>query len=161
MKPTIRRINARYRGPMESQKHETFYRSLDDALTALKQTYQALEESVQPIKAKALSRQHLEDLSIYRLNPSFLADGIGVTYPYQGDAPGIERVGVIEKTLKQNGGFEFSPKPGVTHRAQRILILDEISCGNDEHVLPATRIPLDVAINIPSQEADMRKEFLS
>lgn len=160
MNPMIRRINARYRGPMESQKHDTFYRSLQDALNDLKQVYLDLESQIEPIKKETLSREHSKDIKICRLNPTQVRHGLGVTYPYSGSFEGIQRVGVLEKALKQNGGFYFTPKEGVERHAQRILFLDEIATGTDEFLVPATQTPLDVAISIQSTKSDLRKESL-
>lgn len=160
MKPTIRRINARYRGPMESQKHEMFYQSLQAAIEELKETYHQLEETFEPIKTATLLRHHTTDVSVFYPKPSELIDGIGITYPYQGDDPRIQRVGVLDKTLKQKGGFEFSPAAGITRHAQRILILDELSTGSIETKIPATPTPLEVALTIQSDLADLKKESL-
>ena len=160
MKPTIRRINARYRGPMESQKHDVFYQSLQAAIEELKETYHLLEESFKPIKSNVLCREHSTDISIFHPKPSTLTDGIGITYPYQGEDPRIERVGVLDKTIKQKGGFEFSPVAGVTRHAQRILVLDELSLGSVEATMPATQTPLEVTLTIQSDLADLKKESL-
>ena len=160
MKPTIRRINARYRGPMESQKHDMFYQSLQTTIEELKETYRQLEETFKPIKSKVLFRDHSSDISVFYPKPSVLVDGIGITYPYQGEDPRIERVGVLDKTIKQKGGFEFSPAAGITRHAQRILLLDELSTGSVETEIPATQTPLEIALTIQSDLADLKKESL-
>lgn len=160
MKPTIRRINARYRGPMESQKHEMFYQSLQTAIEELKETYRQLEDAFEPIKSSVLFRDHSANISVFYPKPSALMDGIGMTYPYQGEDTRIERVGVLDKTIKQKGGFDFSPAAGITRHAQRILVLDELSMGSVETEIPATQTPLEVALTIQSDLADLKKESL-
>ena len=144
---------------MESQKVHRFYQDLAAHLKELEARYTFLSSSFDGLKRDLLAR-HQEEVTISKYNPETLFDGIGTTYPFEVEGTPIQKVGVIEKFLKKKGGFTFSPKPGVTKKADRIFYLDRIAKGTIDTTIPSTTIPIESILELQLEASNLKEVTL-
>lgn len=140
----LRRINSRYRGPVESQKLALFYQGVDVNLSELKKRFEEQEKTLKQAKKVLLSRDVTHPLYVSQVNYDKSFYGISIMYPVESIFNQIhcDWVGVLRNSLTLEPEIHYQPKTKA-FPIQRIVTLDRIFTSHDEFKITPGMIPIE------------------
>lgn len=140
----LRRINSRYRGPIESQKLSLFYQGVELNLSDLKERFKEQEEKLKKSKKLLLNRDVDKTTYITRVDYKNSFYGISIMYPIEEALNQVhfDYVGILRDTLKLEPEIMYQPNTKA-FPIQQIATLDRIFTSFDEFKITPGMAPIE------------------
>lgn len=161
--PTMKRANARYRGPMESEKMASLFKATVLHLDQIKDELEQHTQNFKKHKEEFMSRRFTEKPFIVgKTDNSSSYDGFAYVFPLI-DQPKrilLDTYTVIKRFESYDPPFEYTPSPQGRYLINEVIYLDKIS-EFKELDMTSLKTTIDAQVYIDIEQAEHEMERVS